>query len=155
MGVDGPGGPKARLFAEVGDDFDFAAKAHGELLHREARARGLRDEVLFVDGVEGLEVRHVGEEARRLYDAREIGAGGGEHFAKVRDRLFGLRGDVVARGTARFGDDADLARREDEVARTVGLRVGTDGGGRLVGMDLLHVFAPWGDREYPARIVQE
>lgn len=68
---------------------------------------------LDVGGIHLIEICHIDEEDRRLYDVGKYGTGPFEQRLEIRDRLTQLRGEVVGKLTVL---KAELTRTDDPVA---------------------------------------
>src|SRR5688572_4465483 len=127
-------------------DLDAGIERQPRRLDRRARRRR-RGEPLAVGLVDRGEVAEVGDEDRGLDDVAEPGAGGGEHGADVVERAPGQRADVTLDHLAGRRIDRDLPRAEDHAGAGEGhdhrLRVRTDRGGRLRGLDRRPGHPPW------------
>jgi hypothetical protein len=109
----------------ISNALDLHRHALGQLLHRDAAARGLVRKVLSVDAVHLGEVRHVGEEDVDFYDALDADAGRGEDRLDVVDAGFGLVCDGACDEVAVFvgGDaagDVDVGAGDDGVGLGLG-----------------------------------
>ena len=118
------------------DSFDFHKPVEGQFLDGHAGTGGaVRIENSRVGFVDFLEVGHAGQEHGSFDDVLFRGS----HFSQQRlDILQGLAGLGAYAAFSQFagcGIDAQLAGKVDGVSGTVALGVGTDGRGRLAGVD--------------------
>ena len=129
----------------LGDELDLAEDVLGKGLDRDAGAGGLAGEVLAIDGVEGAEVAHVGQEADGLDDVLETEAVLLQQSLQVAADAVSLGLDGGAFDLAGLRDDGDLAGGEQEAVGGNGLGLGADGGRSLGSGSNFHDAFPFCD----------
>src|SRR6185437_3242502 len=94
-----------------------------------------RLEVLGHDCIDRGEIRQVGDVDAHAHDLRQRTAGGLRHCREVVEHPPRLHADVAVDQAAGGRIQRNLAREIHRVAGAHGLRIGADGGGRLLGGD--------------------
>ena len=119
-----------------GDALDFYQSILGQACSLKCSAGRIGSgEELGVNSVHGGKVSNVSQQHGGLDHVAHVSTGFRQNGFDVGQALTGLGGDVVACKSTGGGINGNLTGDVDGIACLNGLRIGTDGGGGIVGMD--------------------